>query len=79
MKYRIPEYIVIEQNDNETVKDIIYHEFNEQEFLIKFLQNPRLSYWKDSPDGTKQHYRNGELQVTIKDSVVINNYFNKKI
>jgi hypothetical protein len=37
MKYRIPETIIIEQNDTETIKDIIYHELNEQalENIIK--------------------------------------------
>jgi len=72
MKYRIPEHITIQTIDNETIKDIIYHELNEQEFLVEYLRNPRLSYWKDYPDGTKEHYKNGKLMATIKDSIVVN-------
>ena len=33
MKYRIPEHVIISQNDTEIIKDIIYHELDEQEFL----------------------------------------------
>jgi hypothetical protein len=72
MKYRIPEVIIIEQNDTETIKDIIYHELDEAEFLIEYLRNPRLSYWTADDQGTKYHYKNGKLMATVKDGVVIN-------
>jgi hypothetical protein len=75
MKYRIPETIIIEQNDTEIIKDIIYHELNEAEFLVEYLRNPRLSYWQDYPNGTKEHYKNGRLMVTIRDSIVVNHSF----
>lgn len=72
MKYRIPETIIIEQNDTETIKDVIFHELDEQEFLVEYLRNPRLSYWQDHPDGTRQHYKNNKLMVTIFGDQVIN-------
>lgn len=78
MKYRIPETIIIEQNDTETIKDIIHHELTEQEFLVEYLKNPRLSYWQDLDDGTSHHYKNGVLMVTVKDSIVVNHIFNNK-
>lgn len=75
MKYRIPETIIIEQNDTETVKDIIYHELTEEEFLVEYLKNPRLAYWVSEDDGTKHHYKNGRLMASVKDSMVINHAF----
>jgi hypothetical protein len=78
MKYRIPEVIIIEQNDTETIKDIIYHELTEQEFLVEYLRNPRLTYWVAEEDGTKHHYKNGRLVVTIKNGVVVNHSFLEK-
>jgi len=78
MKYRIPETIIIEQKENETIKDIIYHELTEQEFLVEYLKNPKLAYWQDYPNGTREHYKNGKLMVTIKDSIVVNHSFLEK-
>lgn len=75
MKYRIPEHIIISQTDTETVKDIIYHELTEAEFLVEYLKNPRLTYWQDYDDGTRQNYKNGKLMFTIKDNVVVNHAF----
>lgn len=78
MKYQIPEHIIIEQNDTETIKDIIYHELTEQEFLMKYLKNPRLAYWTvDEDTGTKHHYRDGRLMVTIRDGIVVNHTMKK--
>jgi len=75
MKYRIPEHIIIEETDAGTIKDIIFHELSEQEFLVEYLKNPKLNYWQDHPDGTKQHYKNGKLMVTIFENQVINHAF----
>ena len=75
MKYRIPETIILQTIDNETIKDIVYHELNEQEFLVEYLKNPKLSYWQDHPDGTKQHYKNGKLMVTIFGDQITNHMF----
>jgi hypothetical protein len=78
MKYQIPEHIIIEQNDTETIKDIIYHELDEQEFLVEYLKNPRLAYWTvDEDSNTKQHYKNGSLMVTIRDGIVVNHTIKK--
>jgi len=55
MKYRIPEHIIISQTDTEIIKDIVYHELTEAEFLVEYLRNPGLTYWQDHPDGTKHH------------------------
>jgi hypothetical protein len=78
MKYRIPEHIIIEETPDAVIKDIIYHELNEQEFLIHYLQDPLLSYWQDHDDGTRQHYNKGKLVVTIKNGVVVNHSFLEK-
>lgn len=78
MKYRIPETIIIEENDTEMIKDVIYHELTEPEFLVEYLKNPLLSYWKEHDCGMRQHYKNGKLMVTIKDSIVINHTFLEK-
>jgi hypothetical protein len=72
MKYRIPEHITIQTIDNETIKDIIYHELDEQEFLVEYLKNPKLAYWIIDDFGVKKHYKNGELQVTIDGDNVTN-------
>ena len=72
MKYKIQNTIILEELENETVHDIIYHELTEQEFLMKYLKNPRLTYWQIEDDGTKHHYRDGKLMVTIRDGIVAN-------
>lgn len=76
MKYRIPETIIIEQNDTETVKDIVFKELDEQEFLVELLKNPQMPYWATAEDGTRSYYKNGKLLATVKGSTVINHYFN---
>lgn len=75
MKYRIPEHVIISQTDTEIIKDIIYHELTEAEFLVEYLRNPKLTYWQDHPDGTRQNYKNGKLMVTIFENQVINHSF----
>jgi len=77
MKYQIPEHIIIEQNDTETIKDIIYHELDEQEFLVEYLKNPKLTYWQIVNDTTKHHYKNGNLMVTVKDGMITNHTLKK--
>jgi hypothetical protein len=72
MKYRIPEHVIIEQNDTETIKDIIYHELDEQEFLVEYLRNPKLTYWVTDDDNIKRHYKNGILMASIENGVVTN-------
>ena len=70
MKYRIQKIIILEELENETVKDIIYQELDEQEFLVHYLKDPNLSYWKI--DGsTKYHYKNNKLIATVKDGKAI--------
>jgi len=77
MKYKIQNIIILEELENETVHDIIYHELTEQEFLMKYLKNPRLTYWQIEDDGTKHHYRDGKLMVTIRDGIVVNHTMKK--
>jgi hypothetical protein len=61
MKYKIQQIIILEELENETVKDIVLKEFTEQEFLVEYLKNPRLTYWKIDDSGNKFYYKNGEL------------------
>ena len=77
MKYKIQNIIILEELENETVHDIIYHELDEQEFLVEYLKNPRLIYWQIEDDGTKHHYKDGKLMVTIRDGIVVNHTMKK--
>lgn len=77
MKYKIQNIIILEELENETVHDIIYHELDEQEFLVEYLKNPRLAYWKIEDNGTKHHYKDGKLMVTIRDGIVVNHTMKK--
>jgi hypothetical protein len=70
MKYQISEHITIQTIDNETIKDIVFHELTEQEFLVHYLKDPNLSYWKIDGD-TKYHYKNNKLIATVKDGKAI--------
>ena len=72
MKYRIPEHVIIEETPDAIIKDIIYHELDEQEFLVEYLRNPRLTYWVTDDQGTKYHYKNGILMASIENGVVTN-------
>ena len=75
MKYRIPETIIIQQDNNEIIKDVIYHEMEELEFFTEYLKNPKLAYWTIDEQGIRKHYRNGELQVTIDGDKITNHSF----
>ena len=59
MKYKVQNIIILEELENETVHDIVYQELTEQEFLVKYLQNPDLIYWAIHDDGTRDMYRKG--------------------
>lgn len=72
MKYRIPEHITIQTIDNETIKDIIFHELDESEFLVHYLKDPELTYTKILDDGTRLHYLQGRL-VELKNVKTIDN------
>jgi len=78
MKYQIQETIIVEENDTETVKDFVYRNLTEQEFLVEYLRNPKLAYWVLENENTKQYYKNGKLMVTIRDGVVTNHSFLEK-
>lgn len=73
MKYKIPQTIILEELENETIKDIVFNELNEQEFLVHYLKNPRLTYLKIDDMGNRFYYKNGEL-ISINHAV-----FNKDI
>lgn len=64
MKYRIPETIIIKQDNKETFKDIIYHELDEQEILLEILKNPKLTYWTED-EFEKKYYWHNTLQTTV--------------
>jgi hypothetical protein len=72
MKYRIQKIIILEELENETVKDIIYQELDEQEFLVHYLKDPMMSYWVTDDNNIKRHYKNGKLVVTIENGIVTN-------
>ena len=65
MKYKIQNIIILEELENETVHDIVYHELTEQEFLVKYLQNPDLIYWAIHDDGSKDMYRKGSHIASV--------------
>ena len=65
MRYKIQNIIVLEELENETVHDIVYLDLNEQEFLVKYLQNPDVIYWAIHDDGTRDFYRKGKHMVSV--------------
>jgi len=65
MKYKIQNTVVIDEQDGVEIRDIIYEELNEQEFLVKYLQNPSLIYWQLHDDGSRDYYRNGQHTANI--------------
>ena len=58
--------------DNEIIKDIVYHELTEQEFLIHYLKDPKLAYWTVEDNNIKKFYKHGRLMATIENGVVTN-------
>jgi hypothetical protein len=65
MKYKIQNIVVLEELDGVEIRDIVYQELNEQEFLVKYLQNPNLMYWAIHDDGSKDYYRDGKHMANI--------------
>jgi hypothetical protein len=65
MKYKIQNVVVLEVLDGVEIRDIIYEELSEQEFLVKYLQNPDLMYWVIHDDGTRDFYRNGKHMANV--------------
>ena len=65
MKYKIQNTVIIEEKDGVEVRDIVYEELNEQDFLVKYLQNPSLIYWQLHDDGSRDYYRNGRHTASI--------------
>lgn len=77
MKYRIPEHILLQTIDNEQIKDVIFHELTEAEFLVEYLKNPSLNYWKIYSETHREMYSDGHLMVTIQDSIITNHAVSK--
>jgi hypothetical protein len=65
MKYKIQNIIILEELDGVEIRDIVYQELTEQEFLIKYLQNPSLIYWQIHDDGSRDYYRNNKHTASI--------------
>jgi hypothetical protein len=65
MKYKIQNVVVLEELDGVEIRDIVYEELSEQEFLVKYLQNPDLMYWAIHDDGTRDFYRNGKHMANV--------------
>jgi hypothetical protein len=65
MKYKVQNTIVVENIDGVEIRDIVYQELTEQEFLVKYLQNPDLIYWQIYDDGTRDYYRNNKLTARV--------------
>jgi len=74
MKYKIEKVIIIEENGNDTVKEIVYQHIDEQEFLVELLKNPKLTYWAEDDYGTKIHYRNGKKWWHNKNGISVKGY-----
>ena len=64
MKYTIRETIWTETRHHGSVKDFKYVDITEQEFLLRYLQNPRLNYITEDDLGVKRFYNRGVLEVT---------------
>jgi len=65
MKYKIQNTQVIEEKDGVEIRDIVYEDLTEQEFLVKYLQNPSLIYWQLHDDGSRDYYRNGKHMANV--------------
>ncbi len=66
MRYRIQNIVILEELENgDTVRDIVYEELTEQEFLIRYLADPDLVYWAYHDDGSRDMYRKGKHYATI--------------
>ena len=72
MKYTIRETIEFETKHHGTVRDFVYTDVTEQEFLIKYLQNPRMNYVTEDDLGVKRYYNRGELEITRDGNNIIN-------
>ena len=72
MKYTIRETILFETRHHEVVNDFTYTDVTEQEFLLRYLQNPRLNYITEDDLGVRRHYSRGVLQVTRDGDKVVN-------
>jgi len=64
MKYKIQNVITMETNDG-TINDIIYQELSEQEFLVKYLKDPNMIYWKIYEDGSRDYYSKGSHMAHV--------------
>jgi len=64
MKYHVRQTIWCEIRHGNLVQDFVYHEFNEQEFLIEYLRDPELTYWTEDLQGVKRYYNRGILETT---------------
>ena len=65
MKYKIQEVITISSDDDVEIRDIIYHDLTEQEFLVRYLANPDLVYWAIHDDGTRDMYRKNKHMARV--------------
>lgn len=65
MKYKIQNIIILEELDGVEIRDIVYQDVSEEEFLLKYLQNPNLVYWAYHDDGSRDMYRKGKHYATV--------------
>jgi len=65
MKYKIQDTITVIDEHGQEIREIIYNEFTEQEFLIKYLKNPDLMYWQIHDDGSRDYYRKNKHMATV--------------
>lgn len=73
MKYKIQNIIILEQLDGVEVRDIVYQELTEEEFLVRYLQNPELVYWAIHDDGTRDMYRKNKHYATVHPDGTVTN------
>ena len=64
MKYKIPEHITLKHEDGVELKDVIYHELDQQQLLLEILKNPKLTYWAED-EFEKHYYWHNQLQTTV--------------
>lgn len=72
MKYTIRETIEVETIHHGTVKDFKYDDVTEQEFLVRYLKDPKMTYITEDDLGVKRYYNRGKLEVTRNGLEVIN-------
>jgi hypothetical protein len=72
MKYTIRETIDFETIHHGIVKDFKYTDVTEQEFLVRYLKDPKMNYITEDSQGVKRYYNRGELEVTRDGDKVIN-------